>query len=155
MAEILLCVHNRGMTGVQAVDAVQPLMGDVIVAVANGWTWGKAELGQIVPGNPNGKHIFFRVIKLPNVSLANAQTLLAPELPVNPANPSPFLRYRGRYIDKAKIPPATMQSLLDNWNDDGRTNGFLTANFTAAQINSVVSTTDNPSTGYHARIPWP
>jgi hypothetical protein len=30
-----------------------------------------------------------------------------------------------------------MKALLDNWNDDGRTNGFISLNYTAAQIASI------------------
>lgn len=147
MAEILICVHDRSTTGIQAVDVIQPMQGDVIVVVPNGWTWGTAELGHIIPGNPNGNHPFFRILKLPNVSIAAASTLLAPELPVDPLNPSPFLHFRSQFLDKSKIPPATMQNLIDHWNDDGRVQGFLSVPFTAAQINTIVST--------RTRIPWP
>ena len=159
MAELLVCVHDRSTTGVQSIDVIQPLQGDVVVAVRDGWVWGELELGgptwfnvatkqrESVSTHPHKNHPFFRIIKAPNVSLANASTLLAPELPLDPLNPSPFLHYRAKFLDKSKIPPATMQNLLDNWNDDSRAAGFLTVNFTAAQINSIVST--------RVRVPFP
>lgn len=139
MCEILLCVHNRGNSGILAIDSHAPKQGDVVAVQPDGWGWGAAELGQIVQGNPNGNHPFFRVIKLPNVTVLQASNMLTPEVDVDPQNPSPFLQYRGRFLDKTKVPPATMQALLDNWNDDGRVNGFITLNFTAAQINSIVT----------------
>lgn len=135
MSEILLCVKNRNV-----LDPRAPKQGDVVAVCPGGWPWSQAELGVPVDGNPNGNHNFIRIIKLPNVTVAQASTLLAPEQDVDPQTPSPSLQFRAKYLDKSKIPPATMQALLDNWNDDGRADGFLTANYTAAQINSIVST---------------
>lgn len=157
MAEILLCVKDKPPLAqrVTSEDWAQPQQGDVIVVLPNGWGWSVFELGsgswrnrnngdavEDISTHPQGNHNFFRVIKLPNVSVAAASTLLAPELPLDPLNPSPFLQYRGFFLDKSKIPPATMQNLLDHWNDDGRVNGFLTLDFTAAQINTIVSQRD-------------
>ena len=139
MCEILLCVHDRRTTGNVAIDSHAPKQGDVVCVQPDGWTWGVCELGQVVPGNPNGNHNFFRIIKLPNVTVNQASNMLAPEVDVDPQNPSPYLQYRARYLDKSKIPPATMQALLDNWNDDGRAQGFLQVNYTAGQINNIVS----------------
>lgn len=85
--------------------------------------------------HPNGNHSFFRIIKLPNVSVAAASTLLAPELPVDPLNPSPYLQYRGFFLDKTKFPKV----LLDHWNDDNRVAQFLTLNISTAQFNTLKS----------------
>jgi hypothetical protein len=135
MSEILLCVKNRNV-----LLAGAPKQGDVVAVCPDGWEWSTAELGVPVEGNPNGNHNFFRIVKLPNVTVAQASTLLPPEQDVDPENPSPYLQYRAKYLDKSKISPVTMQALLDNWNDDGREQGFITLNYTAAQINSIVST---------------
>ena len=132
MCEILVCVKDRG--GINT-----PKQGDVIEVKPDGWSWSRAELGQVIPGNPNGNHNFFRIIKLPNVTEAQAANMLTPEVDVDPQNPSPYLQYRVRYLDITKIAALTSKVLRDHWLDDLRTNGFLTLNFTAAQISNVVS----------------
>lgn len=159
MAEILLCVKDMSTTGTQAVDVIQPMAGDVIVAVNDGWTWGELELGgptwfnpetgqrESVSTHPQGNHSFFRVIKLPNLPLATAQALLAREPVVDPANPSPFLHFRQKFIDKSKIPAVAMKAMLDHWNDDTRTQGFISLQHSAGQINALIST--------RSAIKWP
>lgn len=132
MCEILLCTRDMG--GHQA-----PKQGDVIEVKPDGWGWGQCELGISVPGNPHGNHPFFRVIKLPNVTVAQASNMLAPEVDVDPQNPSPYLQYRARFLDKSKINPVTAKVLKDHWDDDARTQGFITLPYTAAQINNIVS----------------
>lgn len=139
MCEILLCVRNMGTTGDLAIDSKAPKQGDVIAVQPDGWAWGACELGQIVQGNPNGNHPFFRVIKLPNVTVAQASNMLSSEVDTDPQNPSPYLQYRARYLDKSKINSVTAKALWDNWNDDGRANGFISLAYTAAQINNIVT----------------
>ena len=63
--------------------------GDVIAAQDNGWPWGNDEL--TLP--------FWRIIKMPSVDLATARTLLAPEIPVDPLNPSLTIQRRGFKFD--------------------------------------------------------
>lgn len=142
MCEILVCVKDKGTSGNLLIDSKAPKQGDVIDVHPDGWQWGLAELGQVVPGNPNGNHPFFRVIKLPNVTVAQASNMLSPELDVDPQNPSPYLQYRARYLDKVKIANLVSKTLRDYWLDDLRTQGFLTLNYTAAQINNIVSIRD-------------
>lgn len=139
MCEILVCVKNKGQTGNLAVDSRMPKQGDVVSVHPDGWSWGACELGVVVQGNPNGNHPFFRVIKLPNVTVAQAARMLSPETDVDPLHPSPYLQYRAFFLDKSKINPTTQKALWDNWNDDGRTNGFITLNYTATQINNIVT----------------
>jgi len=140
MCEILLCVRDKGTSGNLLIDSHAAKRGDVVLVKPDGTSWGLCELGQNDPGqDPNGNYAFFRIIKLPNVTVAQASNLLTPELDVDPQNPSPYLQYRARFLDKNKIPPATMQALIDYWQDDGRAQGFITLNYTAAQINSIVS----------------
>src|SRR5690349_729658 len=62
---------------------------DIIVAEPNGWPWGKEEFN-----DPR-----YMIVKSPNVSLDEAQTFCAPELPVDPANPSKTLQKRCFRID--------------------------------------------------------
>ncbi len=136
MCEILVCVKDMGKSGVLAVDSHAPKQGDVIDVHPDGWAWGACELGQIVQGNPNGNHPFFRVVKLPNVTELQASNMLTPEQDVDPQNPSPYLQYRARFLDRTKINPGLFQTY---WDDDARAQGFVTLPFTAAQINNVVS----------------
>lgn len=140
MCEILVCVRDKGISGDLLIDSHAPQQGDVVDVHPDGWNWGAAELGQVLQGNPNGNHPFFRVIKLANVTEAQAASMLAPEIDADPQNPSPYLQYRGKYLDKTKINPVTAKALWDYWNDDGRAQGFLVLPYTAAQINNIVST---------------
>lgn len=139
MCEILLCVKDMGNSGNLAIDSHAPKQGDVVDVHPDEWSWGQCELGVVVNGNPNGNHPFFRVIKLPNVSVAQAARMTTPEVDIDPQNPSPYLQYRAFFLDKSKINGTTMKALLDNWNDDGRASGFILLNYTAAQINNIVT----------------
>jgi hypothetical protein len=138
MCEILVCVKDRG--NILNPDPAQyhraPKQGDVIAVQADGWAWGACELGLSVDGNPNGNHDFFRLIKLPNVTVAQVSRMLAPEKDVDPLNPSPYLQYRAFYFDKTKIPNQLMRNY---WNDDTRSAPFLTLPFNITQINNIVS----------------
>jgi hypothetical protein len=129
MCEILVCVKDRDPTNPHS-----PKQGDVICVQPDGWVWGACELGQIVQGNPNNNHPFFRVIKLPNVTKAQASSMLSPELDVDPLNPSPYLQYRAFFLDHTKI---VHPGLLAHWADDLRVAGFLNLTFTAAQIAAI------------------
>lgn len=181
MCEILLCVKNRGLSGSLAIDSHAPKRGDVICVQADGWGWGACELGQIVqvqqavktssPTNPNllvdvptgvwiphplGNHNFFRVIKLPNVTVAQAARMLSAEKDVDPQHPSPYLQYRAFFLDYSKVSAVTMAALKANWDDDLRANGSITLNYTATQVNSIVTGTDDVGCpAYHARLAVP
>lgn len=141
MCEILLCVKDRG--NILSLDLALyhrlPKQGDVVAVQEDGWPWGSCELGQTVQGNPNGNHNFFRVIKLPNVTVNQASRILSPEVDIDPNNPSPYLQYRAFYLDKTKIPT---QALTTYWNDDTRSAPFITLPYSAAQLNSIVSQRD-------------
>lgn len=86
--------------------------------------------------HPHGNHNFWRIIQLPNVNVAQASNLLAPELDVDPANPSPYLQMRGFFIDKTKIPQGVLATYLA---DDVRAQPKISMPYTAAQIQNVVS----------------
>lgn len=139
MCEVAICVKDMGKSGQLGIDSHAPQRGDVVEVQPDGFGWGACELGQIVPGNPNGNHPFIRIIKFPQISVAQASNLLAPEIDVDPQNPSPYLQFRGRFLDKTKINSVTAKTLWDYWNDDGRAQGFLVLNYTAQQVNSIVT----------------
>lgn len=136
MCEILLCTRDMGNTGDPVIDNKKPKQGDVICVQADGWAWGKCELGINVPGNPNGNHPFFRVVKLPKVSVAEASNLLAPEADVDPLKPSPYLQYRARYLDKTKIPAGALKNHIL---DDLRTQQTISISHNVAQLATIVT----------------
>lgn len=125
-----------GKSGNLAIDSHAPKQGDVIDVHPDGWTWGLCELGNAVQGNPNGNHNFFRIVKLPNVTVSQAGTMLSPEVDVDPLNPSPYLQYRAFFLDKTKIPGGVLQTY---WNDDTRSVPFISMPYTAAQLNTIVT----------------
>lgn len=131
MCEILICVKDRSNSGNLVWDSKMPKQGDVVTVQADGWAWGTAELGQTVQGNPNGNHPFFRVVKLPNVTVSQASVMMAPEVDVDPQKPSPYLQYRAFFLDRSKIPVGAFRT---HWDDDARAQGFITLNLTAAQL---------------------
>ncbi len=145
MCEILLCVKNVG-------GDTRPKQGDVVWVAANGWAWGTGELGQVDhPVYP--KHNLYRIIKLPNVTVAQAKTMMAYEQPTDPLHPSPSLQYRGRFLDKTKIPAGVLSDYLL---DELRTQPFITLTYTAAQLNTIVTTTDDANCpAYHKRVAFP
>lgn len=164
--EILVCVKNLGNSGSLNIDSHAPKRGDIIDVHPAGWGWGLCELGQVVQvldgdtgqmkPHPNGNHPMARILKLTNVSVAQASNMLTREQDIDPQNPSPYLQFRARFLDFTKIPAATMQALIDYWNDDGRAQGFITLNYSASQINSITTATDDVGCpAYHARIAFP
>lgn len=135
MCEILVCVRNRGLSP-SDVKA-----GDVIEVKPDGWPWGDAELGRPIPGNPHGKHDFFRVIKLPDVSELEASNLLAPE-PRNILMPEQIVQHRARHLDHNKLHPVKDKKLKDYLDDDARTNAVVTLNYTIDDLNTLISVRD-------------
>lgn len=63
--------------------------GDVIVVQEDGWKWGKEELS-----NPD-----WRIISMPGIPVSQVLGLLAPELPIDPKNPSRTLQRRAFKFD--------------------------------------------------------
>lgn len=64
--------------------------------------------------HPNGNHPFFRVLKLPNVSVALANSLLSTEKETDPQNPNPYLQYRGFALDLSKMKGALADFIADD-----------------------------------------
>ena len=83
---------------VRVVDKVNPdfymdcqctKRGDVIVVQEDGWKWGREE--KSLP--------FYRIIRIPGMSVSEASQFLAPELPIDPLNPSKTLKRRAFKFD--------------------------------------------------------
>lgn len=142
MCEVLVCSNSwvtvNGTTGSQAIDTKMPQQGDVIVAQADGWAWGVCELGGVVQGNPNLNHPFWRVFKLPGITLSQISTLLGAEVDVDPTKPSPYLQYRAFFIDITKIPAG---ALLTYYKDNTRGAPFimLPKTFTYTQLQAYIT----------------
>lgn len=144
--EVAIWAKPRNVLLPAIVYSKQWKQGDVIEVKPFGFNWGTCDLGQEAQGNPNGNHSIFRIVKFTNVSEAQAQVMLEPELDLDPLNPSPYLQLRARYLDKSKI-QSNFPAFYNNLIDDLRTNPTVTVNATAGQINQVISVTD--------RIAWP
>jgi len=98
------------------------------VACPDNWNWGVDE--KTLP--------FYRILKLPNVTLAQAAPYLAPEPPVDPLNPSKTLQKRVFSLNLAHVTlPAALKTFIA---DDTRASPSYTFNATAAQIAAVVVT---------------
>lgn len=73
--------------------------GDVIAVVEDDWNWGADELS----------HPFWTIIKMPGVSIEEANFLITPEMPTDPFNPSKTLQRRAVRLnldDQTLTPPA-------------------------------------------------
>lgn len=134
MCEIIVCIRDEQPTGNLSWDSKRPKQGDVIEAREDGFNWGRAVNGIAVDGDPNGNHPQWRWIKLPNVTVNQASTMLAPEIDVDPQHPSPYLQYRAFFLDKTKIPNGVLKTY---WNDDTRAAAFISMPFTAAQLSAL------------------
>lgn len=86
-----------------------------------------------------GNHYCFRIIGLPNCTVSELESLVSPELNLDPRQQSPYLQYRAFFIDKDKILGAAQTRLRDFWDDDGRADGSLTLNITWEQLQSFIS----------------
>lgn len=98
----------------------------------------KSYLTKPMSAHPRGNHNFWRVVKLPAVTVKQASNLLAAEPDVDARTPSPFLQFRMQYIDFVKVQtmfPVLYAHILD----DLRATPFVTLPYTAGQINQVVS----------------
>lgn len=80
--------------------------GDVIVARPDGWNWGKDELS--LP--------FWRIVKIPAMDLATAESFLAPEVDADPKQPSKTLQRRVVKfdLDNVNLPDAFKQCIADD-----------------------------------------
>lgn len=87
--ELLIAINSQGTSPVSTLDCQLFKAGDVIHYHADGADWGKSEIN-----NSN-----WRIVRVPNLSTAQADSLIALELPTDPHNPSPTLQKRGMTIN--------------------------------------------------------
>lgn len=122
MCELLLRVVSKANPDDPVLDSKLTKRGDVIVAVEDGWAWSQPERS-----NPH-----WRIIRLPNVTLSEAQSFLAPEPEDTPETPSRFRQRRAfRFdIDNPALPAAFAAWLAD----DSRAQPARTVNFDWQQL---------------------
>lgn len=102
--------------------------GDILAVQVDGWQWGKEELA----------HADFRILKLPNVTLAAAQAFIAGETNSDPGNPSRMLKPRKLCFDRQNVNlPAAIRSWFQ---DDTRSVQAFTSNITGAQLLNFIVT---------------
>jgi hypothetical protein len=99
--------------------------GDVIVVAPDGWPWGNDEL--TLP--------FWRIVKLPNISVSEASTLLAPEVDTDPANPSKTLQRRAFKLDLSNV--NLPQAVIDFLKDGTRSSPSITLNVGVAGFRAL------------------
>jgi len=116
MSEFLFRVHNHS-----SAPGTRLERGDCVVAVENNWPWSQEELTA-----PQ-----WRIVKIPDMSLSEAQSLLVPDL----GNPDyGYLPQRRKFtIDEALITLPETQAFIA---DDTRTQPSMT--FAADQLRGVI-----------------
>ena len=109
-----LLIHISGRINTDAVLNLKlPKIGDIVVAMPDGHDWTPLELS-----GPD-----FRVIKVPGMSQALADSLTAPEPPITLGGPTDKLRYRQFNI--------ALPLLLATFG--------IKASYTAAQVQTVAT----------------
>jgi hypothetical protein len=102
------------------------LKGDVIACRPDGWVWGECEQGleyytdhrtgerRHHSAHPNGRHLCWRIIKLPNVvferlhsTMMGAETLSSPDARRE-------RRFRGFHVDLENLPDAVRAHIADD-----------------------------------------
>lgn len=122
MCEILIIAKDTPHPD-PVIDTKRYKSGDVVVAMDDGWQWGVEELT-----NP-----LFRIVKLPNIPLAEAEAFLGGQKDSDPAHPSRMLQRRAFGIDFSSLPKA----VTNWWSDDTRATPILTSNITVAQFRAL------------------
>lgn len=103
MCEMLVRVVDK-VNDDPYLDAKCSKRGDVITIQPDGWMWSRLEL----------KSPIWRIIKVPGVSVAQAEVFLTPEVDADPANPSAVLQRRAHKIDLDALPDAKAQIMDGN-----------------------------------------
>lgn len=119
MSELLIRVIDK-VGSDPYLDAKCLKRGDVVVVVDNGWLWAKEEL--TAP--------YWRILKLPNVSVTVAEAFLGAEFDIDPAHPSKVLRRRAFSLDLVNWTNQVLQWIAD----DTRAVPFRTANISEANL---------------------
>lgn len=126
MAEVLLRVVDVVFPGDPEATARASQRGDVIVVQADGWNWGRDE--RAAP--------FWRILKLPSLSVSEASVLLAPERKADPLASSRTLRRKAFAfdVDSPQL-PAPLQAYLA---DATRAEPIFTFDVPAAQVQQFI-----------------
>lgn len=121
MCELLIRVRDKTNDD-PYLDARCLKRGDVVVVVEDGWQWEREELT-----NPD-----WRILQLPNVTVAQAVAFVGEEVDDNPEQPSRVLRRRGWSFDvDASELPASVRAWFG---DDSRAVPTRRVLLSAAQI---------------------
>jgi len=98
MCEMLIRVVDK-VNDDPYLDAKCTKRGDVITVQPDGWGWSRAELR-----NPD-----WRIIKIPGVTVIEAESFLGAEMDADPANPSQVLQRRAFRLDVDALPDSSGQ----------------------------------------------
>lgn len=122
MCEIIFFVRDKFNPEDVYADVKCYKRGHVIMVKPAGWPWTELELT-----NPD-----WRILKLPNVTEAQAASLVAHEIPTDPQKPGKMLQRRGFKFD---LDDVNLPNPIKSWlADDTRAQQFRSSNFTAAQF---------------------
>jgi hypothetical protein len=88
MAELLVFAQDQIGADIYK-DSKRYKRGDVVVVCEDGWNWGTEEL----------KNPLFRIIAIPGMSVSEASQFIAPEVDIDPRNPSLTLKRRAFKLD--------------------------------------------------------
>jgi hypothetical protein len=104
MCELLVRVIDKVNADDPYLDAQCTKRGDVIVAVPDGWEWGRAELD-----DPQ-----YSIVRVPLVPLAVGESFLGREFNTNPSAPSRMLQRRAFRLDIDALPADTATMTADD-----------------------------------------
>jgi len=124
--EALVRITTRD-TGDAAKDYHRFTRGDVVCVQEDGWGWGTRELGA-------DAHDFWRVVKVPSVTLAEAQAWVAGDTTNLAINP--WRRKRLNYLDLDALPNKILSDFLG---DDARVNGTLVTGSDVAKWKNILT----------------
>lgn len=93
MCEVLVRVVDQVDPGDFYKNCHLSKAGDIVVACPDGWPWSKIEQSR-----PD-----WRIIRLPNISLAAVAPFLEPEVDTNPQHPSRTLQARAFRLDYSAL----------------------------------------------------
>jgi hypothetical protein len=126
MCEILIRARDKVNVDDVYLDVKCLKRSDVVAVVPDGWAWSQLEL--TAP--------YWRIVKLPQVSVNAASVLLTPEVLQSPEASEKMLRSRGAKWD---LDSATWSTPVRNWiNDDSRATPFRSVNINEADFLSLV-----------------
>lgn len=105
MCQVLLRVVDKTNLDDPYHDCKCLKRGDIVVVVGDAHVWGREEL----------RDPAWRILRLPNITVEQAEAFLGPELDTDPANPSRVLQRRQFKldVDNVQMPAGLKAWLLD------------------------------------------